>query len=324
MHNQDRRSRRRLAAIAVASIAFAGLAACSSSGNGSTGDNSPAATNTTPAANTPAETTPAGQSTPPASGAEPNTLTVTGYDYKFDFAGSPHAGLVTITFDNKGKYAHEIGLARVKDGVTLDQVTAALMSSDPDAEAKAKQLQVDPDTELSAPAILGPGLSEVTAVTLPAGHYVVTCFLPGPDGMPHVAMGMIGEFTVAAASGDVAPPQTAGTVELTDSGITVPDGLGTGGVYEVKNTGSAPHDFSVAKLNGAQLLDYFQCVSGSFGSGTPIDNCPGMLVGGVSYLAPGASAYLALTLPAGDYNYVSTEGDGADFQAGLAGSFTVK
>lgn len=39
---------------------------------------------------------------------------------------------------------------------------------------------------------------------------------------------------------------------------------------------------------------------------------------------PGKSVYLTLpALPAGHYGYVSTQGDGADFQAGLNGTFTV-
>jgi hypothetical protein len=141
--------------------------------------------------------------------------------------------------------------------------------------------------------------------------------------MPHVAMGMIGEFTVAAEVPGQTLPADQGVITLRDDGITVPAGFGDGGLYRVTNAGKAPHDFSVAKLKGAQLPAYFSCVAGSFGKGTPIDACPGQLQGGISYLAAGSSAYLDLQLAPGTYDYVSTQGDGKDMQAGLAGTFQV-
>lgn len=301
--------------------AAVGVSACSSTSakDAKTSENTQSAVSTTQ---------PPSDSQSPPSGAVANTLTVDAIDsataMSFDISGAPHAGLVTITLKNKGKYAHEMGLARVKDGVTLDQVKTALMSTAPDAEAKAKALQVDPDHEISAPGIIGPGLSEQVTVPLVAGHYIVTCFLPGTDGTPHVAMGMIDEFTVVASNSSGEAPKTAGVIALTDSGITVPAGFGTGGTFEVRNTGAKPHDFSLAKLAGSPLLDYFQCVGTSFSAGTPVDKCPGALEGGVGFLAPGATAYITITLPAGEYSYVSTQGDGADFQAGLSGALTVK
>jgi hypothetical protein len=111
---------------------------------------------------------------------------------------------------------------------------------------------------------------------------------------------------------------------MTDKSITVPSEFGAGGTYEVKNTGAKPHDFSLAQLAGKPLPDLFQCVEGSFGNGQPIDKCPGTLAGGVNTLQPGESAFLTITLPPGEYGYLSTEGDGADVQAGLVGTFTVK
>ncbi|MGH9059995.1 MAG: hypothetical protein ACRDZY_10845, partial [Acidimicrobiales bacterium] len=321
--------RRQRAGVAMATLALAallGLSACSSTAaadkkTSDPGGGTHGAPNTPPPADTSAATST--HAPPPAA----NTLTVDALDagmkMSFRISGTPHAGLVAITLANKCKYAHEIGLARVNDGVTLAQVKAALMSTAPDAEAKAKKLQVDPDHEISAPGIIGPGLTEQATVPLVAGHYVLTCFLPGPDGMPHAAMGMIDEFTVAAGNSSADAPATAGVIELTDTGITVPANFGTGGTFQVKNTGAAPHDFSLAKLAGKPLLDYFQCVGTSFSKGTPIDKCPGTLEGGVSFLAPGATAYVTITLPAGKYSYVSTQGDGKDFQAGLHGEFAV-
>jgi hypothetical protein len=43
----------------------------------------------------------------------------------------------------------------------------------------------------------------------------------------------------------------------------------------------------------------------------------------VGTLQPGQTAYLTISLKPGSYGYVSTEGQGADFGAGLHGTFTV-
>jgi len=320
-----RRPRRAVAAATLAIGALA-LAACSSSANGGThAAHTSAGQTSAPAPAGSAPSSPAPATSDPSPVASANALSVTATDsaaaMSFDISGTPHAGLVTITLQNTGKYAHEMGLARTKPGVTLAQVKAALMKGD---EAKAKALQVDPDHEISAPAIVGPGLTEQVTVPLLAGHYIVTCFLPGPDGMPHVAMGMIDEFTVTDGAGADQPPASDGTITLTDKAITLPDGFTGSGTFTVTNTGTAAHDFSVASLKSAGSLGaYFQCVAGSFGKGTPIDTCPGTLAGGVTALAPGASAYVTIQLAPGHYGYVSTQGDGKDFQAGLNGEFEV-
>lgn len=304
---------RRAATAALALGATAALAACGSSSGG----HHHASANSSPTAS---------QSSAQDAAAQPNTLSVTAQEdadaMSYAITGSPHPGLVAITFRNAGDDTHEMAVSMMKPGVTLDQLKTALKA--PNGEQKAGALLSNPDAEYPVPTALGPGDSETDVAKLAAGHYVVVCFFPGPDGMPHVAMGMIGEFTVAGPPSTAAAPDASGTVTMTDHGINLPAGFGTGGTYRVTNAGTKPHDFSLAKLAGKPLPALFQCVEESFGKGTPIDKCPGTLAGGVNTLQPGESAYLTITLKAGQYGYVSTEGDGADVQAGLAGTFTVK
>ena len=303
-----RRGRRSWAAAAVVSLALAGVTACGSDKAGSASSASPAGGG------------PSAAATKAAEAGTANTLDVVALDYSYRISGSPQPGLVAMTFDNKGKYAHEMGVSKLKDGVTLDQIKQALAKG----EEAAQPLLADPDAELTTPTNLGPNMKETVAAKLAAGHYVVVCFLPGPDGMPHVMMGMIGEFTVAGDESDAQPPATEATVQLTDSGITLPVNFKDGGTFEVKNTGAKVHDFSLARLQKPGTLpDFFQCVAGSFANGAMVDKCPGTLAGGVNSVQPGESAYLTVTLEPGSYGYVSTEGDGADVQAGLAGEFSV-
>ncbi|HEX7354638.1 MAG TPA: hypothetical protein VF288_07370 [Mycobacteriales bacterium] len=292
-------SLRRVAAAAALAIAAVVAAGC--------GSNHDAASN-------PSSSAPAAHPT--------STLDVQALDYSYRISGSPHAGLISMTFSNHGKYAHEMGVSKLKPGATLAQVTAALAA--PDGEEAATKLIDDPDAEYPVPSIVGPGLSVTVVSHLDAGHYVVVCFLPGPDGMPHVAMGMIGEFTVDPAPSTLQPPHADGTVVLTDAGITLPAGFASGGTFAVRNTGTSEHDFSVARLKTAGTLEqYFGCVSGSFEKSTPVDSCPGTLAGGVEGLDPGATAYVTMHLASGQYGYVSTAGDGKDFAAGLHGEFAV-
>lgn len=297
---------RQAAFVAAATAVAATLAACSSSGS-------------SPTHATPAPGTSSASATAPAA----NALSVTARDpMRFEIHGAPQAGLVTITFANKAHEAHEMTYQQLKPGKTLADVKAALHS--PDAEKEANGLVVDPQGETTGPAILAPGRSEAVTTRIAAGHYVVLCFLPGAHGMPHALMGMVGEFTVGGTSAARAP-KIDGTIALTDHHIALPAGFARGGTFAVTNRGSTPHDVSVARLHGAPLIGFFQCVAGSFGKGTPIDKCPGELTGGVTTLQAGQTSYLHVdALPKGSYGYVSTQGDGADFKAGLNGTFTVK
>lgn len=238
----------------------------------------------------------------------------------FSVTGTPHAGRIAMHFVNRGRYTHEMSLARLKKDATVAQLRKAIRQ--PDGEKAAAKLLVNPDGEITGPALLGPGLSETVYAPLKAGRYVVICFLPGPDGMPHALMGMIAGLRVRSAAGTVAAPHTDGTVRLTNHRIVLPKNFKRGGTFAVTNTGTRPHDLSLAKLNGKTTLpQLFGCVGQAFATSTVIDKCPGTLAGGVTDLAPGRTAYLRIALARGHYGYVST--DGNDFANGLNGTFTV-
>lgn len=103
--------RYRGAAVALASLTIAALAGCSSSAGGSA-DTSAAASGTTTQA-----PQPAAQSAVPSAAAHApstdNVVTIDALDsgsaMSYKISGSPHAGLATITFTNKGDEAHEMG-----------------------------------------------------------------------------------------------------------------------------------------------------------------------------------------------------------------------
>ncbi|MDN5765936.1 MAG: hypothetical protein L0H96_11950 [Humibacillus sp.] len=316
MQDQHRISGR----LGVAAAAFAVMAvgaACSASSAAPTTAGAP------PTSSQSASATSAGGRPPtivaPASTSS-NVLTIVESEWKYQISGAPQAGLVTPHVSNVGEKAHDLELHRVKNGVTLKKVAATLNQN----EAEAASLMTDPDQQLTSAAISGAQTSEEVVVALKAGHYVGMSFLPTSAGGLQVARGMVAEFTVLPAAAGPAPeaPVTAGTVQLTDTGIRLPAHFAAGGTFEVKNVGTKPHDLSLAKLKGAPLPAYFQCIAQSFSAGTEVDACPGTLQGGVSTLQPGQSAYATLAFGPGTFGYVSTQGEGADFQAGLNGTFS--
>jgi uncharacterized cupredoxin-like copper-binding protein len=259
-----------------------------------------------------------------ASAGASNTLTITTTGMSYKISGRPHPGNIDITFDNTDEMAHEAQIVRLADGKTVDNLLSDMNSGG--EQAAAGDLAGDPESmAFGTPALLyGGQKTEVVSDKIDAGNYAVVCFLPGPDGKPHLANGMAAGFTVSGDAMDNAP-HSDGTVGVADDGITLPKGFGSG-TYEVTNTGTAPHSFSVAKLDGS-LDDLFNYVGGQFAQNKPIDGGPGSLVSGVATLKPGQSAWLVVDLPAGHYGYVSTvqgnDPSDTDYARGLHGEFTV-
>jgi hypothetical protein len=132
------------------------------------------------------------QASPPPS--EPQDITVTGSDYAFQLPDSLQAGPTVLHFTNAGKVAHEMGMALLKPGVTLDQVLARIKAG------------ASPDSLLDGIVgilIAQPGVPVVGGLSvelLPGRTYALFCnFQDAPDKPPHSALGMVSSRTIAAA-----------------------------------------------------------------------------------------------------------------------------
>lgn len=127
-------------------------------------------------------------------------LEVTGADYSFE--GMPEevdAGRVAVLFTNEGAEAHEIGVARKKDGVTE--------SWDELLELPEDQVETKVDFVGGAFAAQN-GDQGLLVGDFEPGDYIALCFVPvgttvdesgehAGDGPPHFMEGMRQEFTVA-------------------------------------------------------------------------------------------------------------------------------
>lgn len=124
----------------------------------------------------------------------PHDVSVTGSDYAFLLADSLQAGSTLLRFNNAGKVDHEMGMALLKPGVTLDQVMARIKAgSSPDS-------LVDGVVGI---LIAKPGATTIGSLSielLPGRTYALFCnFQDAPDKPPHSSLGMVTSRTIAAA-----------------------------------------------------------------------------------------------------------------------------
>lgn len=289
-----------------------GLSSCSSD------DNSAATTSTS----TKESTSTTAKAAVPAGTPIDNAITITTPGMSFEVSGKLRPGIGSITFKNTDSMSHMLAVARLKDGVTLDQVKAAATSPD---ESAANKITADgTDAQYGTPAPVGPGQeSTVVAKDLKAGTYAILCFLTTDDGTPHVALGMIGEFTVEGAPATQAP-ETDGTITVDDKGFTMPTDFNGKGVFEVSNTGTSVHDMQIVRIEqGFTLAGYSEAVGQAMNSNKSVDSAKGgTMVGGISGLNAGQSAWIVLDLPPGHYGYLSTT-DATAGPPAQVGEFTV-
>jgi hypothetical protein len=264
--------------------------------------------------------------TAPAAGAAgSNALTVTAGEYAYQLKGSVKAGWVQLNFVNAGSESHMMAMARLKPGVTAAQVKTALLSDDPNA---GNDLVVGDGNFGPTPGLLGPGQKTGIITKMAAGHYAMFCFLPAPDGQPHIAHGMVRTFDVAKGKSSLTPP-TDGVikVDVTDTSTTLPATLPANGYAKFTNSSTTTRSLGFAALQSGGTVQqadaYFNTVfsGGTAPEGTP----PAVLAGGYEGLPMGASVYVVLQFKKGSYGYSSNNPDLPDTDPNpTLGQFTVK
>jgi hypothetical protein len=126
-----------------------------------------------------------------ASGAEapPADVTAALVDFNFDLPAEIKAGPQTWEVTNQGSQWHEMGIFKLNEGTTVDDLLALLNSGE--------QSGPPPFEDVAFWGPMSPGESGWVTWDLPAGTYTLLCFLPdAADGTPHLAKGMVREITV--------------------------------------------------------------------------------------------------------------------------------
>jgi uncharacterized cupredoxin-like copper-binding protein len=225
-----------------------------------------------------------------APASSPPVIDIMASDYAFDAPDMLPAGLVTVRLMNHGQEPHHAQLLRLNDGVTLDEFTSALQ-----AEGDAALGMV---TVAGGPGALDPHKTTEVTLDLAPGTYVLACFIASPDGVPHLAKGMLKPFTVASAPADAsAAPQVNGTLTLRDFTFDIPDTIPAGKVtYKVVNQGPQPHELNILKLApGKTTQDVLAWMA------DPSTPPPFEAVGGMNGLGAAVDGYMTVDLQPGSY-----------------------
>lgn len=226
-------------------------------------------------------------------GAQGNIVTVTASDYAFVIPDSVASGVTTFRLMNHGAEIHHMQIVRLDSGKTMSDLQTAMQQPGlPPAWA----------VFVGGVGVIPPhghGGSSITA-NLKPGQHVLLCFIPSPDGMPHIARGMVRPFVVTQAASVVQAgmPKADYILNLYDYNFDFDKPVKAGRrVIQVKNSATQFHEAMLVKLppNTAvtALTDW---MSGGM-KGPP----PAMPNGGVQAINPGEENFLTVDLEPGDY-----------------------
>jgi hypothetical protein len=239
--------------------------------------------------------------------AAPAAVNVTAKDFSFQAPAQIPAGAVTLQLRNEGKEVHQAQLVKLNDGKTGADLLAALKQHGP-PPAWMKFV--------GGPNAAAPGKQVAASSVLDPGQYAYLCLIPSPDGVMHVAKGMVQTFEVTAAPSGAASslPETDITIKLVDFDFQASQPLSSGRQrIMVENAGPQPHELVLVKLAPGKKIEDFAAWAESM-RGPP----PAMPVGGVGVLENGMRGSFTADLTAGEYGLICFVPDAKDGKLHLA------
>ena len=254
-------------------------------------------------------------STTVAMTAAPNVVVVKTRNFGFDAPDTVAAGLTTIRLQtNPGPDLHQVGVIRLDSGKTGADFFAAMKVPGPFPKWAVEVGGVNP------PA---PGRSAETTLTLEPGNYLLACFVPSGDGIPHIAKGMSRPLTVTGSTVAAASPAGDVEIKLTDYAFGLSTPLTAGNhVIRVVNDAQQTHEVQIVRLapgkTGADVGAWIEKQQGP---------PPGEPLSGVAGLGVGKTATFPLTLTPGNYALICFIPDAKDgkphFVHGMIQNFKV-
>jgi len=159
---------------------------------------------------------------------------------------------------------------------------------------------------LGGPNAAAPGGTAEVTVDLQPGSYTLVCFIPGPDGKPHMLSGMTRSLTVSQGSGTAAGATPDIVVKLVDYDFQFSTPLTTGHhVIRIENAGPQIHELVLIKLEPGKTPEDFAKYDGK---GPP----PGMPLNGASPMSTGVSNTVSVDITPGDYALICFVEDSKD------------
>ena len=220
-----------------------------------------------------------------------NRIAITARDYSFDAPRTLPTGISSFTLRNSGAEEHHAQFLRLNDGVTVEQFGQAA-AGNPDAALALVSTE-------GGPGSVEPGKTgNEVFLDLRAGNYLLVCFIESPDGVPHIAKGMVQPIAVAPPPTSAQPPQSSATVDMFDFGFTIPQLRPGQQTLKITNSGPQPHELDIVKIpddvTPAQLAAALQ----NLGEEPPFETTD---VPGFQGIDKGGTGWLSLNLTAGSY-----------------------
>ena len=238
----------------------------------------------------------------PVSSPAATVVTVTASDYKLDLPAKIPAGAVTMHLLNHGKEMHQAQIIRLEEGKTAADFAQLKPDAPPPSWAKF----------VGGPNGIVPGGKTTATAVLTPGNYLVLCFIPSPDGVPHDRKGMIQPFEVTAGTGAGASalPAAGDTIKLVDYTFESSRPLTPGRhTILVENAGPQAHELVLLQLApGKTAQDFAKWATTGGMKGPP----PAMPVGGVTVIEHGGSGVFTADLAPGDYGLICFVPDAKD------------
>lgn len=229
---------------------------------------------------------------------KPTSLRIVARDFGYDLPASVAAGPTRIELVNNGHDLHHAQLVRLEQGHTLQELAGFPHDAPPPAWV----------VMVGGPGAVAPGDSSAVYQTLSPGNYAVLCFIPGPDGVPHVAKGMAAGFTVSGPATGALLPAAPSTVRLVDYGFQLSHALKAGPqLIRIVNDAIQPHEIVMFQLLPGKTVTDLQQWQMTI-QGPP----PARLVGGTVGLPHTGEAVVDVDLEAGNYVFTCFVPDAKD------------
>ena len=239
------------------------------------------------------------------------------HDYGFSGPDRLPAGLTTVRIVNQGKDLHHIQFLKLRRGKSAADFRAAV-KADPSRLPEWVRYAGGPNANL-------PGSLASATVNLTEGDYVMMCWIPDKNGIPHVALGMQKALFVRGGKPTkVSVPKASIIVTQVDYQFILSQRIEPGlHTIEVMNHGTQPHELVVVKLlPGVTVRE----VLASFEPGATVPP-QGELVGGITGIEKGERMHFTGAFEPGRYGLICFVPDATGqphFLHGMTTEFTVE
>ena len=222
------------------------------------------------------------------------TVVFVAHDYGFRGPDRIPAGLTTVRIVNQGQDLHHIQFLKLLQGKSAADFRAAI-AADPSRLPSWVQYAGGPNAHL-------PGSQASATVNLTEGDYVLMCWIPDKNGVPHVALGMQKALLVRGGKPTkISGAKTPITITQIDYQFILSQRIKPGfHTIEVINHGTQPHELVIVKLApGATVQDAIA----SFEPGASGPH-QGELVGGITGIERGERVHFTGEFETGRYGLI--------------------